>query len=678
MREHNMIEVCSMEQASKAASKDAAAQSSNAKKYVEDNTLTYYILINTWVMIWKNFAPHAWLRLFESILNNGLIPTIDLMQKEAMLLIKEEAQGPWAKILFAELRFGKPVIDFNLIESAIGNDELATVLFLLRYPKRFSPSGNDRIKEATLKDFLQWENRTKQLQRRTTFGYLHAVEYMRGFIRDLYPWDDIVREIKSLTPSEIQFSNGTARDAGGSALGLKVICVATDGNRSEFVQPIFGVYTLARGAAYDPRPRVSTVVAVPKSYKSSRIIAMEDTYPNAMGKAIEKIFRKYDVSCNTGIHLDDQGVNQEYARFGSETGQVATLDASHASDLFSKSLFCDLFPADYVNAVRGLLPDFIEITVPGRKEKEVRPLQMSSTSGHTLTFRHETIVYRAAAEAAVAIGENLGIPISHRSCVAYGDDTGVPVEVYDIAVYLFERIGLVINTDKSFATGKFRESCGKDYFGGVDVTSIYYPRFPVVGKASGEKITLAKQTYWDDYRGKLDNALTMLIDLQKKLYPYSYDCARFLSSIVQTAYPGITTSVAGEVCNDLWDVVDSGTVYEPKAWRLERKGKYLSDGLKATPIGAAVDQLHGENQEVFRRLASLDTFHKYPQVAFESNVKELKPYHYAYYEYWKYHDFLRNGPRYEDEFLKCLGISQAPMSIGEFYGQRTLTIARKR
>jgi hypothetical protein len=52
----------------------------------------------------------------------------------------------------------------------------------------------------------------------------------------------------------------------------------------------------------------------------------------------------------------------------------------------------------------------------------------------------------------------------------YGDDIVVPVRAAQSVVQTLEAYGLRVNDTKSFWTGMYRESCGKEYFAGVDVT----------------------------------------------------------------------------------------------------------------------------------------------------------------------------------------------------------------
>jgi hypothetical protein len=59
----------------------------------------------------------------------------------------------------------------------------------------------------------------------------------------------------------------------------------------------------------------------------------------------------------------------------------------------------------------------------------------------------------------------------------YGDDIIVPSLFYEEAVNGLQRIGLIVNLSKSFADGPFRESCGGEYYNGIDVTPVRVRKF---------------------------------------------------------------------------------------------------------------------------------------------------------------------------------------------------------
>jgi len=113
----------------------------------------------------------------------------------------------------------------------------------------------------------------------------------------------------------------------------------------------------------------------------------------------------------------------------------------------------------------------------------------------------------------------------------YGDDIIVPVECAESVIDSLESFGIKVNRSKSFWNGKFRESCGKEYYEGQDVSIVKVRReFPasrvrVGGLNTGENIDrvnsyvdLRNQLYFAGYWKtceKLDNHIRELI----KYYP---------------------------------------------------------------------------------------------------------------------------------------------------------------
>jgi hypothetical protein len=95
-------------------------------------------------------------------------------------------------------------------------------------------------------------------------------------------------------------------------------------------------------------------------------------------------------------------------------------------------------------------------------------------------------------------------PSSVRKCAedvyVYGDDLVVPADEAPSVIEDLELFGLKVNSAKSFWTGKFRESCGGDYYDGRDVTPVYCRRplpchrTDVKGLVSA--VAFANQLYW--------------------------------------------------------------------------------------------------------------------------------------------------------------------------------------
>lgn len=202
------------------------------------------------------------------------------------------------------------------------------------------------------------------------------------------------------------------------------------------------------------------VVTVAKDAKTDRTIAIEPTGNVYLQLAVGRYFRKR--LQRVGIDLDDQSRNQWLAYRGSITGELATIDLSSASDTVSRELLWLLFPYEVVTLLdclrsrKALMPDGTWIE-----------LEKFSSMGNGFTFELETIIFWALSIASRELSSAKG------TVSVYGDDIVIPRDAYAILDEVLRELGFTVNTEKSFATGYFRESCGKHYFRGVDVTPIY-------------------------------------------------------------------------------------------------------------------------------------------------------------------------------------------------------------
>jgi hypothetical protein len=159
-----------------------------------------------------------------------------------------------------------------------------------------------------------------------------------------------------------------------------------------------------------------------------------------------------------GVHLQTQELNRDLARYGSLTGKVATIDMSMASDTASKVVIETLFPADWLLAMKCVRSPH------WRLGKASGWYNKFSSMGNGYTFEMETVLFLATA---LAVAEELGLP-KWEVC-AYGDDLTIGTEGVDLLTRALTFLGFSVNLSKSFWTGPFRESCGKDYFLGTNV-----------------------------------------------------------------------------------------------------------------------------------------------------------------------------------------------------------------
>lgn len=208
-----------------------------------------------------------------------------------------------------------------------------------------------------------------------------------------------------------------------------------------------GAYCVADG---------NKVVFVPKDAKTERSIAAEPSFDTFIQLGIGRLMRR--CLLRHGVDLDSQVRNQELARYGSLTGKVATVDMSMASDTAAKLVIEESFPADWLVAMKASRSSH------WRMGGASGVYSKFSSMGNGYTFEMETILFYAAAQ---AVARELGLP--WWEVTAYGDDITIGVEGVPLLTELLSFYGFTVNSTKSYSSGPFRESCGKDYFLGNDV-----------------------------------------------------------------------------------------------------------------------------------------------------------------------------------------------------------------
>lgn len=163
-----------------------------------------------------------------------------------------------------------------------------------------------------------------------------------------------------------------------------------------------------------------------------------------------------------GCDLNDQTINQRLALEGSLTGKIATLDLKSASNSNGISLVERVVPASLYRVLEDLRSP--ATLLPSGEYYEPH---MFSSMGNGFTFELESLIFLSLLRAITSL-----FRIKGRVNV-YGDDIIAPVEAVPMIKDLFGYCGHRLNVDKSFYTGPFRESCGRHYLNGVDVTPVY-------------------------------------------------------------------------------------------------------------------------------------------------------------------------------------------------------------
>jgi len=176
-----------------------------------------------------------------------------------------------------------------------------------------------------------------------------------------------------------------------------------------------------------------------------------------------------------GVDLTDQTRNRELAYAGScvlnpdlmadPSQQWSTIDLSSASDTVSYELVKALLPAEWFS-----LLDMIRHK-SGRIKDKLYVYHKFSAMGNGTTFPLESLIFWAVAKAATQ-----GLTSDKVDIAVYGDD--IICRQYDAQpiVSALQECGFSINTEKSFLTGPFKESCGADFFLGSYVRPFYLKR----------------------------------------------------------------------------------------------------------------------------------------------------------------------------------------------------------
>lgn len=213
---------------------------------------------------------------------------------------------------------------------------------------------------------------------------------------------------------------------------------------------------------------------VPKNWKTERFICVEPEGNMRMQRGVGGLIRRRLLE-NAKVNLSTQNRNQEMAQIGSRTGSLVTIDLKAASDSIALRLVEELLPPSWYEAIFATRSHYT--TLDG---KLVR-LEKVSSMGNGFTFELETLIFWALSRACILLHG-----ASDQRLAVYGDDIVIHNSVAEPLLELLAYVGFTPNMDKTFLSGPFRESCGKHFFYGVDVSP-----FNIVDKCDSEP-----EMYW--------------------------------------------------------------------------------------------------------------------------------------------------------------------------------------
>lgn len=224
------------------------------------------------------------------------------------------------------------------------------------------------------------------------------------------------------------------------------------------------LWGLLNPSASQPRfVKGNILFTVPKTSVIDRVACKEPDLNVYGQKAVGDYIRKRLLR-KAHINLNDQSINQELARIGSIDGSLATIDLSSASDSLTSALVMWLLPSDWYALLSALRSP--KTFIDGKSHVNA----MFSSMGNGFTFELESLIFWAIAKTIQVRTKTYG-----RISV-YGDDIIVPAGCAGLLVQVLHWCGFKTNVDKTFIKGPFRESCGKHYYRGLDVTPFYLRR----------------------------------------------------------------------------------------------------------------------------------------------------------------------------------------------------------
>lgn len=214
---------------------------------------------------------------------------------------------------------------------------------------------------------------------------------------------------------------------------------------------------------------------VPKSRQISRTICSEPSlnmfFQLGIGALIEKRLKER-YSIDFAVQPD---LNRELAMHGSVSESFVTIDLESASDSISLPMLKRFIPRQVLSWL--MMTRSPSVSIGGA----VHQLHMVSTMGNGFTFPLQTAIFSCIVAAAhkfrgLALRRNhleTGGSSRPGNFGVFGDDIICKPQVAGDVLRLLELLGFKVNSNKTFVEGPFRESCGTDFFAGVNIRGVY-------------------------------------------------------------------------------------------------------------------------------------------------------------------------------------------------------------
>lgn len=606
-----------MQTTSKWCMSDAKLLASDQEGFVKKNSFQYYLIVNVWlILVGELCNKEAQAELLFSLKRDGVITTI---QNASKMLDNCRCRMRGDDV--------QPYVPFPSIAFC---EDVRIISEVLAFPKRFSPIGCDLRDQKAIREFYNVNKNCR------VYGRSNGIKWLEERLKE-----KLAIMLKGFTKAykaysnRVYFSSGVCADAKYVSDKVKAYIAGnpdhefygfrfkTEDYKSGTKNAILGMKYSFHGIERDPRLPVFTCqpTCVPKNYKTPRIICPEPAFAASNKQGILRAMRDCLANAPAGMQIFDDSAqwhNQMLAFLGARDGNYATVDKSSASDSISAALMARVLPDDVWNAIWPYYISWFDSGNGNYIHKD-----MFASSGDPICFFSEGCLFSALEMVAEDLvdtfeGKRFSVKKAYTGRV-FGDDIATETRVYQTYCDLAELLGFVVNREKSYGSGPFRESCGEDYYFGMNVSARYWPR---------REIELGKP-----------ESIESIISLQHRLY----NCVNvrlFLTDVVVSLIPDMTFSCPGDACDDLW-----GPISEVPTVSCPVEGTVTSEyALREVHYMLQSRPVSGDNEFV---------------------------------QLYRYYTFLAEGPLYDDELSKLLNVSSPRSRNGEF-GKPVLTFRRKR
>lgn len=420
----------------------------------------------------------------------------------------------------------------DLLKSREGHSNRGELFQHLRQVEAFFKkvsafSDEDACEEAASTSFRRGERICRITNKRLDWYWFHkdrlnpilrsqisrAVSYVEKVLGSL----DVFR---SNLPDYIKITSGASAEASrrNSLPHLKIRKRGLHVTPGGF--PYVDALSMYFGYGHIYKPKIvqcNRVEYVPKNWKTHRTIACEPG-------GVLPLQLAFDMYCKgrlrkVGIDLSDQSRNQGLAKEGSISGIYSTIDLSMASDTLAFNTVAWLLPEPWfkyladIRCAYGALPS-----------GEIVRYAKFSSMGNGATFALETLIF-----------SSLCYAVGSRGFSVYGDDIVIEEEFAFPLLQLLRFFGFIPNEEKTFLSGPFRESCGKDWYEGRLVTPFYIRELDK-RKAFLSHIVNGLLSICLPYGTLSDYCRQLIVDYKLAYVPWSHDTTTGVHVDIHSAY----------------------------------------------------------------------------------------------------------------------------------------------